>query len=115
MTGWRTFHGIIVDQDLLPSEEEITQRINSQCNHSRTRIYRDELYILVIERDSDPLIDFAKEYANAFSTIGIGRGDDTGAGNDDVKFYDVQNGKLNKSKISECPTVYNGLRVESTR
>lgn len=115
MSGWRTLHAKISNENLLPDKNNISEEINSKCNHSRTTIYGDELYVLVMERDSEPLLNFAKKYAKAFDVVGLGSGDDTGPGNDSVTFYDINDGELNKSSTKSCPIVYNGLRIESTR
>jgi hypothetical protein len=91
MTGWRSLHAQIIDNDKLPDRESISEELKSKCRHSRTSVYEGELYILVLERKSTPLLNFAKKYSEAFDTIAIGYGDDTGSGNDKVTFYDVNN------------------------
>lgn len=115
MSGWNTLHASIKDKDKLPSEEEITEYISSRGPHSRTSIHGDNLYVLVMRRESSHLREFAEEYAEAFDTVGFGHGSDTGPGNDRVTFYSVEGGTLEKELSSDCPTAYNGLRVESTR
>lgn len=115
MSGWRTFHANIVSKDELPKKDKIVGYIDNRGSHSRTSLHGDNLYIIAMERDSSHLKEFAKEYSEAFDTIGIGQGDDTGVGNDSVTFYSVHNGQLEEEDRRECPTVYDGLRVESTR
>lgn len=115
MSGWRTLHASIDNENKLPSKEEITKYISNRGPHSRTNIYGDTLYVLSMKRESSHLKKFAEEYSEAFDTVAIGRGNDTGPGNDSVVFYTVENDGLEKALSNDCPIAYNGLRVESTR
>lgn len=115
MSGWRTLHATVKNKNELPDKEDITEYISERGAHSRTNIYGDTLYVLAMDRDASHLKQFAEKYAEAFSTVGIGRGNDTGSGNDSVTFYSTDNGQLQKEMSHDCPIVHDGLRVESTR
>lgn len=118
MSEWCTLHAKVANNEKLPNEEKITNDIKTQCNHSRTKIHNNELYILIMENNVEPLKEFVKKHQEAFNTVGIAKSNNYGVGsqsNNRVTFYDVQNGRLNKIKTCECPSKYNGLQVISTR
>ena len=112
MTVWRKLYCQLKSSSDL-TEEEIKDFIHSKNSEIDVRVSQEKVVMKIVERNTSYFDQFLREYGSEFTTAAIGFANDTGPESDRVVFYDLtEDGEAVEAKKEDCPTVYNGLRIE---